>query len=321
MKAVVMGSATKLRQRVLRQPRLSPRQREELFAFLCISPWLINFIVFVAFAMLASLGISLFRTNLLNRTTFVGLSNYKEMLTTDNLFWKSLGNTAYYSFAMVPLGTAFALLIALVLNQGVKFQGFWRTVYYLPSIVSSVAVALLWGWLYHPDYGLINSILDQLGVFRFIPRIKWIFAESTAIPSLILMGVWGAGGAMLIFLAGLQSIPTTLYEAATIDGANAWQRFWKVTIPLLTPTIFFSIIMRIIGSFQIFTLSYIMTDGGPNNATLTVVLYLYRKGFEQFKFGYSSALAWALFFVILGLTLLVIRSSEMWVFYESELKR
>jgi len=321
MKTVAIGQPTTSGQLARRKPRLSPRQREELFAYLCISPWLINFVVFVAFAMIASLGISLFRTNLLNRTAYVGLENYREMLTNDKLFWKSLVNTAYYSFAMVPLGTAVALIIAMILNQDIKGQSFWRMVYYLPSIVSGVAVALLWAWLYHPDYGLINSLLDQMGVFRFIPRIKWIFAEATAIPSLIIMGIWGTGGAMLIFLAGLQSVPTALYEAATIDGANAWRRFWAVTLPMLTPTIFFSIIMRIIGSFQVFTLSYIMTDGGPNNATLTMVLYLYRKGFQQFKFGYSSALAWALFFVILALSLLVIRSSEMWVFYEGELKR
>jgi multiple sugar transport system permease protein len=299
---------------------LSRRAREELFAYVCISPWLINFIVFVVGAMVASFVFSLFDTNLMNKTWWAGLNNYTDMFE-DKLFWKSLTNTAYYSFAMVPLGTAFAMFIALLLNQGIKVQGFFRTVYYLPSIVSGVAVSLLWAWMYHPDYGLINGLLDAIGLYHFIPRIRWIFSEEWAIPSLIIMSIWGTGGAMLIFLAGLQGIPTALYEAATIDGAGALRRFWNVTIPMLTPTILFSVIMRIIGSFQVFTQAYIMTKGGPNNATLTQVLYIYNKAFLQFHFGYASALAWALFVIILVFTLLVIRSSDVWVYYEGELKR
>ncbi len=322
MKTVAVEGEVVRRERVglWRRLSLSRRQKEELFAYVCISPWLINFVLLIVFSMGASLVISLFDTNLMNRTWYVGLRNFSDMVE-DKLFWKALSNTAYYSFAMVPLGTAFALLIAMILNQDVRAQGFFRTVYYLPSIVSGIAVSILWAWMYHPDYGLINSILDNFGLFELIPRIRWIYSEEWAIPSLVVMSVWGTGGAMLIFLAGLQSIPTALYEAATIDGANAWRRFWAVTIPMLTPTIFFSIVMRIVGSFQIFTQAYVMTQGGPNNATLTMVLYIYNKAFLQFHFGYASALAWALFVVILLFTLLIIRSSEMWVYYEGELKK
>jgi multiple sugar transport system permease protein len=238
-------------------------------------------------------------------------------LSRDKLFIKALINTAYYSFAMVPLGTAMALVIALLLNQRVKLQGFFRTVYYLPAIVSGVAVSVLWLWLYNPDYGLFNALLAEIG----IQGPRWIYSATWAMPSMILVSVWGSGGSMLIFLAGLQGIPTPLYEAATIDGASVWDRFWHVTIPMLTPTIFFSVVLRIISSWQIFTQAYIMTAGGPRNATLTLVLYLYRKAFEQFHFGYSSSVAWALFFVILVFTLLMFKGSELWVYYESELRR
>ncbi|NOZ27783.1 MAG: sugar ABC transporter permease [Chloroflexi bacterium] len=295
---------------------LKPSTMEAIVGYLCISPWIIGFLVFTLGAMLASLGISFLRTDMLTETRFVGLDNYRKMIS-DSLVRKSLINTAYYSFAMVPLGTIIALLIALLLNQGVKLQGTFRTIYYLPSIVSGVAVAVLWAWLYNPELGLINAVLAKFG----IQGPRWIYSTRWAMPSMIIMSLWGAGGSMLIFLAGLQSIPTMLYEAATIDGAGPWRRFWHITLPLLTPTIFFSVVMRIIGSWQIFTQAYVMTAGGPNNATLTVVLYLYRKAFEQFHFGYASAIAWVLFFIILGFTLLIFKSSELWVFYESEVKK
>jgi multiple sugar transport system permease protein len=175
---------------------------------------------------------------------------------------------------------------------------------------------MLWLWLYNPRAGLFNALLAKIG----IEGPRWIYSTEWAMPSLIIMGLWTAGGAMLIFLAGLQGIPTALYESAKIDGANAWHRFWSITLPLLTPTILFSVIMRVIGSWQVFTQAYVMTAGGPNNATLTMVLLLYRKAFQQFNFGYASSLAWLLFGIILLLTLLTFRSSQMWVFYESEVK-
>jgi multiple sugar transport system permease protein len=291
-----------------------------VFAYLAISPWIINFLVFILFSMVASLGISLFETNLLSRWEFVGLGNYQAMVE-DELFVQSLVNTAYYSFAMVPLGTVVALAIALILNQGVRFQGFLRMVYYVPSIVSGVAVSILWAWLYNPDFGLINSLFDLIGLYSIIPRIRWIYSDVTAMPSLILMSLWGTGGAMLIFLAGLQSIPTVLYEAATIDGAGAWRRFWNVTLPMLTPTLLFSVVMRIIGSFQVFTQAYVMTQGGPSNSTYTMVLLIFNKSFNQFRFGYASSIAWVLFIIILVFTLVVFKTSASWVYYEGELKK
>ena len=294
---------------------LSPQARDNVAGFLFISPWLIHFFMLILFAMISSLGISFLKTDLLTGYKFVGLRNYQSMFD-DELFWKAMTITAYYTFTMVPCGTIMALSIALLLNQDIKGLGFWRMVYYLPSVVSGVAVAILWGWVLNPRFGLLNQGLAMIG----IPGPRWMYDEIWAVPGFIMMGLWGAGGAMLLYLAGLQGIPTALYEAAKIDGANAWHRFWHVTIPMLTPTIFFNLLMNIIGSFQVFTQSYIMTSGGPNNATLTMVLYLYRKGFEDFKFGYASAIAWALFAIILVFTIMVVRTSDAWVYYEGKLK-
>jgi len=217
---------------------------------------------------------------------------------------------------MLPLALVFSLVIALLLNQNVKFQGVYRVIYYLPSIVSGVAVAILWKYLLQARWGLINQGLALLG----IEGPKWLFSTTWAMPAFILMGVWAAGGNMLLYLAGLQGIPTDLYDAASIDGANAWHRFWKITLPMLTPTIYFNLIISIIGAWQIFTQSYIITAGGPDNSTLTMVLLLYRKGFQQFHFGYASAIAWVLFAIVMLFTVLVVRSSEAWVYYAGEVR-
>lgn len=300
-----------------RKPRLSKRViRDNIAGFLFISPWLIHFVVLIAFAMIYSLRISLMETDLLSTEKFVGLANYAK-LWDDELFWKSFRVTAYYSFVLVPSGIVLALAIAMLMNQKVKLIGVWRTLFYLPSVVSGVAVAILWGYVLNPRFGLLNLGLKYIG----IDGPRWLFSEIWAVPGFIIMGLWGAGGAMLLYLAGLQGIPTQLYEAAEIDGAGSWHRFRHITIPMLTPTIYFNLLINIIGSFQVFTQSYIMTGGGPNNATLTQVLYLYRKGFQDFQFGYASALAWALFLVIMLFTVLVIRSSEGWVHYEGEAKK
>ena len=293
--------------------RLRRRVREAIAAYLFMLPWMIGFTGFFGGPILCSLGISLFRTDFLNEATFVGLEQYR-LLIEDPLTGKALFNTAYYSFVMVPLSTALALGIAIMLNQRIRFQGLWRTIYYLPSVVSSVAASVIWMWIFQPDVGLLNDLLWKVG----IEGPRWIYSEEWAIPSMILMGLWGSGGSMLIFLAGLRNIPTPLYEAAEIDGAGPFVRFWHITIPMLTPTILFSLVMGIIGSFQIFTQSYIMTGGGPNNATLTMILRLYNLAFRQFRMGHASALAWVLFAVLLILTLLMIRSSAWWVFYAGE---
>jgi multiple sugar transport system permease protein len=297
--------------------RRSKRQvRDNIAGFLFISPWLIHFFGLIAFAMIFSLGISLTETDLLTGFKFIGFRNFTR-LWNDELFWKSFWVTAYYTFALVPTSIIISLAIALLMNQKVAGIGLWRTLYYLPSVVQGVAVAVLWGFVLNPRFGLINAGLEMIG----IEGPRWLFSEEWAVPGLIMMGLWGAGGAMLLYLAGLQGIPTQLYEAAEIDGANALMRFRHITIPMLTPTIYFNLLINIIASFQVFTQSYVMTGGGPNNATLTQVLYLYRKGFLDFQFGYASALAWALFLLIMVFTVLVVRSSESWVYYEGELKK
>ncbi|MEM7536267.1 MAG: sugar ABC transporter permease [Chloroflexota bacterium] len=289
--------------------------REALYGYLLASPWIIGFIVFTAGPMLASLVLGMYRTDFLTTTEFIGAKWFVNVLQ-DTLVRKALWNTAVYSFTVVPLNTILALLIAVMLNQSIAAQSFWRTVYYLPSVVSGVAVALLWRWLYQPDVGLFNSILGpMLHPFGIDPP-RWIYSVEWAMPSMIIMALWGAGAAMLIYLAGLRGIPTSLYEAAQIDGASSIRQFFAITIPLLTPTIFFNVVLNIIGSWQVFTQAYVMTQGGPNNATLTMVLHIYNTGFENFYFGYASAQAWALFMVILIFVVLALRSATAWVHYD-----
>ena len=299
------------------RPWLTQRRREELTAYLFIMPWVIGFLIFTAGAMLFSFYISLNETDLLSLSKFVGLRNYTRALTSDSLFMKSLGVTAWYTVMVVPFGTIVAMAIAMMLNQKLKGVGVWRTIYYMPALVSGVAVALLWGWVLNPDYGIVNQGLKLLGV----PGPRWFGSETWAVPGMVLVAVWGTGTNMVLYLAGLQSIPTEVQEAARIDGAGPWRLFWNVTLPLLTPTVFFNVLTSIIGSFQVFTLALILTAGGPNNATLTMVLYLYREGFQLFNFGYASAVAWLLFAIIMIFTLIVMRSSSMWVHYEGGLRR
>lgn len=297
----------------------SQRANEELWAYLFISPWLIGFLVFTAGAMAYSLGVSFWETNFLNTNEFVGLANYERM-AADPLFWKSLRVTFLYTALTVPLATILALAIALLLNQRLRFSAFFRTVYYLPAVVSGVAVALLWAWVLDPNDGLLNNLLRLVG----IEGPRWFASEEWAVPGLVLIALWGTGTNMLLYLAGLQSIPTELKEAARIDGAGPVRGFFGVTLPLLTPTIFFNVVLNVIGSFQVFTQAYVLTKGGPNNATLTMVMYLYKRGFGefgQFEFGYASAIAWALFAIILAFTLILVRSQSRWVHYEGGLRR
>jgi multiple sugar transport system permease protein len=283
--------------------------------YLFIAPWLLGFLALTAGPMAMSIWMSYQRWNILKPPTFVGFDNYRKLFTDDPLFWKCLGNTAYYAFFSVPLGMTVALGLALLLNQKVRGLALFRTIFYLPSVVSGVATAVLWQLLLDPDHGGINYVLRMLGM-KDPPG--WLTSEQWAMPGLILMSTWSVGGMMLIFLAGLQSVPEELYDAALSDGAGSVARFRHVTLPLLTPTVFFNLVMAIIGSFQVFTQTFVMTDGGPANATLTYVLYLYRNGFEWFKMGYACALAWVLFFILLAMTLMVFRSSALWVYYEGE---
>lgn len=302
--------------RVGRRFGLSQRTQEEIVGYLFILPWLIGFLIFTAGAMLFSFGLTFFKADLLTEAKFVGLANVTKVIQ-DPLFYKSLWVTSYYTFFTVPLSIVLGVSIAIGLNQELPLRSFWRACYYMPSIVSGLAVAILWTWVFNPDIGLLNQSLKLIG----LEGPRWLFSEQWAMPAFVIMGLWSSGANMLLYLGGLQSIPTPLYEAAKIDGASSWQRFWKVTLPLLSPTIFFSLITTIIGSFQVFTQALVMTEGGPNFATLTMVLYLYRKGFQELNFGYASTLAWALTLLILAFTALTLRSSALWVYYEGELKK
>ncbi|MGQ9684372.1 MAG: carbohydrate ABC transporter permease [Anaerolineae bacterium] len=300
----------------MRHRLLTQRTQDLITAYLCLLPWVVGFLSFTLGPMAYSFGLGFFDSDMLTGSFFVGLRNYRELFR-DPLFLKSLQVTATYAFTAVPLGTAAAILVALVLNERILGLSVWRTIYYLPSVISGVAVAVLWLQIFNPRMGLINGALKLVG----IQGPAWLFSSTWALPSLVIMSLWGVGSNMLLYLAGLQGIPTQLYEAAKIDGATGFRRFLHVTIPMLTPTIFFNVVMGLIGSFQFFSQSFIMTAGGPNNATLSMVLYLYRKAFEQTRFGYASAVAWILFAIIVTFTLLVVRSSSLWVHYEGEARR
>ena len=298
--------------------RLTMRQTEEIMAYLLISPWILGFVVFILGPMIASFGLSFFETNMFS-WKFVGLENYTTLFSLDStrsLFWKSLYNTAYYVVLSIPLTIGAGFFIALLLNQELRGRSAYRVIYYLPSIIPGIAASMVWLYLFQPEFGIINWLLSLVG----IEGVRWLFDTRTAKLVFVIMSVWGAGGNMLIFLAGLQGIPTELYEAAKIDGAVAWRRLRHITLPMMSPTIFFVVVTNIIMSFQVFTNVYVMTAGagGPANSTMMYVLHLYLVAFRQFRLGYASALAWVLFIILLLLTLVIFKSSSLWVYYETE---
>jgi multiple sugar transport system permease protein len=284
--------------------------RRTIEGYLFISPWIIGFLVFTAGALLGSFSISLTDWNIVGTPEYVGLQNYQKMIE-DKFFWQSLRATFYY-LLNVPLNLTLGLFLAILLNQNVRGLSLFRTIFYLPSVTAGVASALLWLWIFNPRFGIINVLLSKIG----IAGPPWLGSETWAVPALIIMSVWGVGGGMLIYLGALQGIPTVLYEAATLDGATAWRKFIHVTMPMITPVLLLNLIIGIIGSFQVFTQAFIMTNGGPNYATLFYVLYLYQQAFQWFNMGYASALAWVLFLIILACTYLIIKTSSGWVYYE-----
>lgn len=290
--------------------------REAIECYVFISPALFGFVAFTLGPILVSAYYSVTNYDVLSRPRFVGVDNYTDALA-DPLFWQSLRVSGVYALLSVPLGMTVSLLLAVLLNQKLPGITVYRTLIYVPSVLSGVAISLLWVWILNPSFGIINVLLAKVG----IKGPQWIYSEEWALPSLILMSLWGIGGSILVNLAGLQGIPTDLYEAAEIDGAGSWRRFFSITLPMLSPVIFFNLVMGIIGSLQTFTQAYVMTRGGPNNATLFYVLYLYQNAFSWFKMGYASALAWILLLIILVLTLLVFRSAPFWVYYEGEKRR
>lgn len=290
-------------------------RREARDAFIFILPWLLGFLAFTAGPMLASLYISFTRWEIVTSAKWVGFEQYTKLFADDR-FWLSLYNTSYYVFVGVPLHLLMALLAALAINLNLRGIRIYRTLFYVPSLTPVVANSILWVWIFHPQWGLANSFLNWLG----LEGLYWLQDPRLAKPALIIMSFWSIGGQMVILLAGLKGIPAALYEAADIDGATTWQRFWRITLPLLTPALFFNFIIAIIGAFQVFTQAYIMTDGGPNYSTLFYLLYLYRAAFENFRMGYASAMAWVLFVIVLIFTLIQFRLSDRWVFYEGDLR-
>ncbi len=284
--------------------------------YLFILPWILGFIIFTAGPMLASLYISFTRWEMVTPSVWVGPAQYVKLFNDDR-FWLSLYNTSYYVFIGVPLHLFMALLAALAVNLNLRGIRFFRTAYYVPSLTPVVANSILWVWIFHPNWGLANAFLQWIGLEGFY----WLQDPRLAKPALIVMSFWSIGGQMVILLAGLKGIPVELYEAASIDGANWWGRFWRITLPLLTPALFFNLIIAIIGAFQVFTQAYIMTEGGPNYSTLFYLLYLFRAAFENFRMGYASAMAWVLFIIVLLFTILQFALSDRWVFYEGDLRR
>lgn len=297
-------------------PRCGLTRHEAALGYVFILPWLVGFFVFTLGPMVASFLLSFTEYAIISPPEFLGLKNFATIFLDDPSFWDALRVTLTYAVFAVPMGISASLLIAILMNQPIPGVRLWRTIYYLPAVVSGVAVAMLWVWIFHSEFGIVNLALRAIG----IRGPAWLADPDWALWALILMSLWTVGSGMIVKLAGLQGIPSELYEAASIDGANWWHRFWKITLPMLSPVLFFNVVMGIINTFQYFTNAYVMTGGGPGRATLFYNLYLYQNAFTYFKMGYASALAWILFVIILTLTLLIFKSSPFWVYYEGQMK-
>ena len=289
--------------------------RQEIRAFyLFLSPWIIGMILFTGGPLIASLLLGFTSYDIVKPPVWCSFSNYKEIFS-DKIFIKSLEVTVKYVMGAVPLTVIGALILATILNQKVYGLSIWRTIYYLPVVTTGVAVALLWSWVLNPDFGIVNTLLQRLFGIR---GPEWFYSEKWAIPSFILMSIWGVGGPMLIYLGGMQGIPTQLYEAAEIDGASWWQSYIHITLPLISPVIFYNVVTAMIGTFQVFIPAFIITQGGPNYASYFYVLNLFRHAFQYYHMGYASALAWILFVLVLVLTVIAFRISKYWVYYEEQ---
>jgi len=291
---------------------MSRRQQRELFIGLgFVSPWIIGFLWFTAYPVAASLYYSFTSFHLIGTPVWIGLDNFRTLFFQDDLFWTAIRNTAYYMVVSVPLDLVVALFFALLLNVKIAGRSFFRTAFYLPTVVPTVASAILWIMLFNTDGGIIN---EALGLFHISP-IPWLSSPDWAMPALILLSVWGIGAAVIIFLAGLQDVPQVLYEAASLDGAGPLRSALHVTLPMVSPVILFNFILGMIGAVQVFTTPFIMTGGGPLNATLMYSIHLFNNAFVYYKMGYASAMAWLMFFAIFLLTLLSLRLSRNVVHY------
>jgi multiple sugar transport system permease protein len=295
------------------------RRREALEGYVYLTPWLIGFVAFVAGPILASFYLSFNKYNVILVPEFIGFRNYVTALTKDDLFLPSIVRTFYFVLLNVPLGMALSLAVAMLLNRKLVFTTMWRTFFFLPTLTPLVAAAVLWRWMLNPDVGLINFLLAQIG----IKGPGWLASTEWAVPSLALIGLWVTvgGSRMIIFLAGLQDVPKELLEAAQIDGAGRWSTFQHVTLPLVTPTIFFNLVLGIIFALRTFELAFIGTQGGPARATWFISLHIYQNAFVSFDMGYASALAWLFFIVLFAFTFIQFRVSSRWVYYAGERQR
>ncbi len=296
-----------------RKKRSAKARAENRAGYLFAMPAILGLLLFALVPIVISLFASFTDWNMLTDWNYVGLENYKNLLTEDYYFWGSLEATLYYAILSVLVSNIVALLIALLLNCKVKLVGVYRSIFYLPTIVPAVAQALLWSWLFNVDYGLFNSLLTELG----LPTGEWLTGEATVIPSLVMMAVWGCGGAVVIYLAGLQSVPIEQMEAVSVAGGGAWARFRHVTLPYISPVLFFNVLMSIIGSLQVFTQAMMMTGGGPNGKSLFYSYYLYLKAFTDNEMGYACAMAWILFLLVAVITVLFFRAFKNRLYYES----
>jgi multiple sugar transport system permease protein len=301
--------------KVTKRKRSRAQWREAMLGYLYISPWIVGYLLLILGPVLASLYLSLTRYSVISPPIFIGLENYTRAFTTDQLFSKSMWNTFYFVIISVPISITTSLMLALLLDQGLRATKLFRTLFFLPSITPVVASVMLWRWIFQPDFGVLNYSLSLVG----IEGPRWLASLAWVKPSLIIIALWGSvgGSQMIVFLAGLQSIPTDLYEVASIDGASRWHRFWRVTMPLLTPSIFFNLILGIIAGFRTFTAAYIATGGGPAYESLFFVLYLFYNAFEYMSMGYASAMAWVLLVIVLTLTAVQVTLSKRWVYYEA----
>lgn len=291
--------------------------QETIAFYLFASPWLLGLLCLTIGPMIASFVLSFADYPVITPAKWAGLANYTKLFTDDKLVWQALRVTFFYSLGALPLILSASFIVALLLNQSIRGVKFLRTVYYMPAVISGVPVAVLWMWLLNPQFGLVNRTLAFFG----INGPEWFFSKTWVIPAFMMIGLWGMGVTMVIFLAGLQNIPVHLYEAAKMDGAGAWSRFRHVTIPMMSPVILFNLIIGVIDSFQIFTPALIITGGGPDNASLFYGLLLYNNAFRYLKMGYASALAWLMFVIILLLTALVFRITGNWVYYEGATRK
>lgn len=287
-------------------------RREAQIALLFALPWFIGFGVFLLYPLLASIYYSFCDYSVLRPPVFIGAANYRE-LWHDEVFWKTLSNTLTYAIFALPLGAIVAISLALLLNAKVRGQAFYRTIFFVPSLVPQVSLAILWLWIFNGDHGIVNEVLKHVG----IKGPSWLSDPLWSKPALVLMGVWGVGNAMVIYLAGLQDVPQQLYEAADLDGASWWEKTRHVTLPMLSPVILFNLIMGIIGTLQVFAVPYIMfPNGSPARSTYFYTMYLFDNAFIYHKMGYACAMGWIMFMIILVLTLFALKISERHVHYE-----